>query len=339
MSITVTLQHTTNPHCPCPAAWLQQGRAGPTLALLVSCPTQALGSLPPHLPVLQPPAWAAGSRQLQNKALYGDVVSQDTHVYVPAALCPVKAPCQSAGTGGHTSAGAGQRRHCTCFDPQLYAHSALFLLDSHLRVQLQWRSIRLSTLCSWYLVSWGAIRCSHLPRCLLHLHPLPGPEECGEVSSTPSTTPPARGLRPPQLQCAHAAHSTSSPGCLRPFTAGMGVAPYCAGAGLDPMLPYQEYAEVPSPCSAPTTSCPDTVNAVAGPGSSPHCTARCLVVTSALSLADTGVPGPCGCWAVLGLRPWVRLSFALSSCRSCLCAVLDKVLPLPGGSSAGRLGW
>lgn len=56
-----------------------------------------------------------------------------------------------------------------------------------LRVQLQWRSVRLSTLCSWYLTSWGAIWCSHLPRCLLHLHPLPGPEESGEVRGTPST--------------------------------------------------------------------------------------------------------------------------------------------------------
>lgn len=69
----------------------------------------------------------------------------------------------------------------------VYAHSALLLLDSHLRVQLQWRSVRLSTLCSWYLTSWGAIWCSHLPRCLLHLHPLPGPEESGEVRGTPST--------------------------------------------------------------------------------------------------------------------------------------------------------
>lgn len=86
-------------------------------------------------------------------------------------------------------AGADQGMHPTSSDPQLYAYSALFLLDSHLRVQLQWRSVWLFTLCSWYLASWGAIWCSHLRRCLLHLHPLPGPEESGEVRGTPSTRP------------------------------------------------------------------------------------------------------------------------------------------------------
>lgn len=85
------------------------------------------------------------------------------------------------------SPGAGQGKHPTSSDPQLNAHSGLFLLDSHLRVQLQWKSVRLSTLCSWYLTSWDAIWCSHLPRCLLHLHPLPGPEDSGEVMSAPST--------------------------------------------------------------------------------------------------------------------------------------------------------
>lgn len=84
-------------------------------------------------------------------------------------------------------AGADKGRHPTSSNPQLYAHTALFLLDSHLCVQLQWRIARLFTLCSWYLASWGAIWCSHLCRCLLHLHPLPGPEESGEVRGTPST--------------------------------------------------------------------------------------------------------------------------------------------------------
>lgn len=190
--------HHCNPAAPtstAPALQPSCGTAeqGPTFVLSVSCPPRPLPlDLPTYLccdplPGLQA---AGSSRTKQSMAMWSARTAMSLSLHSLALWRHCASLQAQEGMCQQVLARAG-------IPPPLIPncmHSALSLLDSHLCVQLQWRSVRLFTLCSWYLASWGAIWCSHLRRCLLHLHPLPGPGESREVRGIPSSD--STSLRP-----------------------------------------------------------------------------------------------------------------------------------------------